>query len=205
MDQTQLQNKLARLMPPPAPTSGWGLARIMSAANLLGPVADDRMAEAEAELVLGATIDDGEIVADPDGASGLWLDRWGAAFGVPRYLSETDESYGPRILAEVVNAGSTNYGMAGLIDRLLGISGTQVLDGDGFFSVYRLNDGHRLNGNHRLAWFSGYNVGDLWSTFVVILPSLPEGRTVAEVRTLINRRRAAGVRCLAITFAQITE
>ena len=136
---------------------------------------------------------------DVPGAAGVFLNQWGRTLQVPRYESELDQSYARRIVEEVISPSTTNMGLAALIDRLLGMTGTRVLEGESFFTSIRLNDGHRLNGGKRLMGFGGFGAETLWNTFVVVLPAaMPDVSSQEQVVALIDRRRGAGNRLLAI-------
>lgn len=127
------------------------------------------------------------------------MDTWGRVLQVPRYPGETDATYAQRIVVEAIAASTTNYGMAALIDRLLGVTGTRVVEGEAFFKVVRLNDGGRQNDGGRMMGFGAFGAESLWNTFLVILPGpIPAGRTHEDVAELVDRRRAAGTRLLAI-------
>lgn len=133
------------------------------------------------------------------GASDIFLNAWGKALQVPRYASETDQPYARRIVDEVISPSTTNMGLAALIDRLLGMSGTRVMEGEGFFGSVRLNDGHRLNSGKRLMGFGAFGAESLWNTFIVVLPApLPDTASEQATIALIDRRRGAGNRLLAI-------
>jgi hypothetical protein len=138
-------------------------------------------------------------VDDVPGAAGVFLNQWGRTLQVPRYDSELDQAYARRIVEEVISPSTTNMGLAALIDRLLGMTGTRVLEGESFFTSLRLNDGHRVNGGHRLMGFGGFGAETLWNTFVVVLPAaMPDISSQEQVVALIDRRRGAGNRLLAI-------
>lgn len=137
--------------------------------------------------------------ADGDGAEGVFLNQWGKVLQVGRYDGETDADYRVRIVLEVISPSTTNIGLAQLIDKLLGMTGTRVIEGEGFFGNLRLNDGHRLDAGERLMGFGGFGAETLWSTFVVITPEpIASEAEDAAVRDLCDRRRAAGNRLLAI-------
>jgi hypothetical protein len=136
---------------------------------------------------------------DAPGAAGVFLDQWGRNLQVPRYGGELDQSYARRMVEEVISPSTTNMGLAALIDRLLGTTGTRVLEGESFFTSIRLNDGHRLNSGKRLMGFGGFGAESLWNTFVVVLPAaMPDVSSQEQVVALIDRRRGAGNRLLAI-------
>ena len=138
-------------------------------------------------------------VDDVPGAAAVFLNQWGRILQVPRYDAELDQSYARRMVEEVISPSTTNMGLGALIDRLLGMTGTRVLEGESFFTSLRLNDGHRLNGGHRLMGFGAFGANTLWNTFVVVLPAaLPDPKSEEQVVALIDRRRGAGNRLLAI-------
>lgn len=137
--------------------------------------------------------------ADGQGAEGVFLNLWGKALQVGRYDGETDADYRVRIVLEVISPSTTNMGLAQLIDRLLGMDGTRVIEGEGFFGNLRLNDGHRLNEGERLMGFGAFGAESLWNTFVVITPEPITSEEQSDaVRALCDRRRAAGNRMLTI-------
>jgi hypothetical protein len=136
---------------------------------------------------------------DVPGAAGVFLNQWGRNLQVPRYEGELDQSYARRMAEEVISPSTTNMGLAALIDRILGMTGTRVLEGEGFFGSIRLNDGRRLNSGKRLMGFGAFGAESLWNTFIVVLPSpLPDTASEQAVIALIDRRRGAGNRLLAI-------
>lgn len=137
------------------------------------------------------------------GASDIFLNMWGKALQVPRYSSETDQPYARRIVDEVISPSTTNMGLAALIDRLLGMSGTRVMEGEGFFGSVRLNDGHRLNAGKRLMGFGAFGAESLWNTFIVVLPAAQtDPDKLKELEKLIDRRRGAGNRLLAVVWVE---
>ena len=190
--------RLRRLLPPPAPVQGWGTVRLMAAARALGTRSKERFAEAMAELRLGAKLDQqtGEVGPDAPGASGFWLDDWGKVLGTPRMAGEADSFYAPRIITEVTTPGTTNQGLAKIIDLAAGTSGTRVVEAYNFFEVHRLNDGHRLNSGVRLMGMGAGGTDSLWNCFLVLLATSNYDRD--RVVDACNRRRAAGTRLLDI-------
>jgi hypothetical protein len=214
-----LTSRMIGTMPLPAPESGprFSRARLWAKA-----VADNETQTAAAieQMKLPATLE--RVDANPTvwteessagwrflsadaipGASDVFLNLWGRALQVPRYNSETDQPYARRIVDEVISPSTTNMGMGALIDRLLGMTGTRVIEGEGFFSTIRLNDGHRLNAGKRLMGFGAFGAESLWNTFIVVLPSPLVNLSIEkDLIALIDRRRGAGNRLLAIVWNQ---
>ena len=224
-----LQARMVATMPLPEPTAGvrFGRVRLFAASVGENPIAvvsgvsvkghEPQMGDALEMLLEGAVLErcdanptvwDEEhsalwwfraVADDGAGAKGLFLDQWGRILQTPRYQSETDTPYSKRILLEVISPSTTNKGLAALIDLLLGVTGTQVLEAEDFLNVVRLNDGHRMNNGVRFMAFGAWGAESFWNTFVVILPSaIPAGHTEDEIEALIDRRRAAGTRLLTI-------
>jgi len=138
--------------------------------------------------------------ADPDdGAAGTFLDWWGSMLQVPRNAGETDASYAQRIPQAVMIPGTTNMGMGLLIDQLLGITGTVVLDAASFFATnnLRLNDQHRMNDGLRLSPSHVYAVTSTWNCFIVRLPIEISEAVNSQINLLVDRVRAAGNRKVA--------
>lgn len=210
-----LTSRMIGTMPLPAPESGPRFSRVKLWAKA---VLDNETQDAAAiqQMKLPATlvrVDANPTVwteessagwrflsaDDLPGASDVFLNLWGKALQVPRYDTETDQPYARRIVDEVISPSTTNMGLAALIDRLLGMSGTRVLEGEGFFGSVRLNDGHRLNSGKRLMGFGAFGAESLWNTFIVVLPApLPDTASEQAVIALVDRRRGAGNRLLAI-------
>jgi hypothetical protein len=134
------------------------------------------------------------------GAGSVFLDWWGRMLQVPRNPAEADADYSKRILAEVIAPAITNKGMALLLDSMLGLTGTQVVEAISYYVSYsiRLNDDHRLNDGERFAGYFSFAVASLWNCFIVILPGeIPSGFTTDDINRLVDRRRAAGCRKIA--------
>lgn len=148
-------------------------------------------------------------VTTSGGAKGIFLDAWGRVLQVPRNPGEADAAYERRILADFVEPGTTNVGMAKLIDRSLGVTGTSVVESVGMLDFSQLDDGHRLDDGRRLDDGLASSMGassrdDLWSTFLVVLPvgGYPSGKSQADVLAIVDRHRAAGTRLLGVTIAR---
>jgi hypothetical protein len=229
-----LQERMVKTMPLPEPREGvrFGRVRLCAAALAGNPIAfvqglpvkghEAQVENALEMMSLGAIlerVDENPTDWDRDrsanwrfrgttdtrpGANGVFLNQWGSVLQVPRYSNETDAHYATRIVNEVISPSTTNIGLAILIDRMLGISGTQVVEGASFLKGVRLNDGGRqgtgLTGG-RLMGFGAFGASSLWNTFIVILPeAIPLGHTQREVEELVDRRRAAGTRLLSISL-----
>ena len=231
-----LQGRMIKTMPLPAPVSGprFGRIRIAAAALAWTYTSGDtetlcheaQTANAIAQMWMPAKLEripvyqfDGTpvpadswdvatsgywvfqpVTSGVPGAGGPFLDWWGKMLQVPRVPEEIDSTYGQRILSEVISPGITNMGMALLIDTMLGMTGTQVVEADNFFTALtlRLNDLHQLDTGLRLAGILSNQVTDLWNCFLVILPGeIPAGFTPADINRLVDRRRAAGCRKVA--------
>jgi hypothetical protein len=134
------------------------------------------------------------------GASDVFLDRWGKMLQVPRILNESDSDYGLRMVTTIIQPSTTNLGLGLLIDQLLGITGTRVLDSQDFFSGVdiRLNDGRRINDGWRLTPNVAFGVAGTWNCFMVVLPvEIPAGFTNKQINALVDQKRAAGNRKVA--------
>jgi hypothetical protein len=221
-------DQMLRVMPNPRPKDGVRLARArLEAAGIAAitlelpdttpvPCQEVQMANALEQAREGATLE--RVDADPTnwdpatagdwrfnavddapGAADYWLDRWGAILQVPRVPTEADDVYSKRILREVIAPGLTNIGMALLIDAALGITGTLVVEAADYFESIRYDDGHRLDDGVRFSPIGAFGTDSLWNCFVVLLPEpIPGGHTDQEILDLIDRRRAAGTRLLAM-------
>lgn len=134
------------------------------------------------------------------GAEAEWLDAWGNVLGVARRVGEGDYPYSLRILTEVGLPGASNYGMGSIVDGALGVDGTEVLEADEVFQFIRYNQpGIRSNAGNRLNQAGGIE-GSGAGCFVVMLPTYlsSTGWTLEELRGLVNRRKAAGTRMVAV-------
>jgi hypothetical protein len=141
------------------------------------------------------------------GAATVFLDWWGSMLQVPRNPGESDDAYRQRIPITVMRPCTTNLGMALIIDQLLGLTGTLVVDAASYFSTIaiRLNDGNRMNDGLRLGPSLLFGVTATWNCFIVILPAeIPGGFTNEQINTLVDRIRAAGNRKIA-TFTPSTQ
>ena len=213
----QMLAKLLRLMPPPAPQKGWGLVRMMAAAQILGPIAEYRMVEAQYGLRLGATqsrIDNAptswatapstwafEVQGEVGGAQSFYLDAWGNILGVPRILNEPDSHFRQRILFQAAQASQTNQGLASTIQNATGVQGVQVLDAATLVPPCLLNDGKtRLNGGARLnnQYFGN---GNLNCCFYTVVPGPFDEPSLMRI---VQRSKAAGTRHLGILARPVT-
>lgn len=212
-----LTTRMIGTMPLPAPESGPRFSRVRLWAKA---VLDNEVQQAAGieQMKMPATLE--RVDANPTvwteessagwrfasadsvpGAAGIFLNMWGRALQVPRYADEADQPYARRIVDEVISPSTTNMGLAALIDRLMGMTGTRVVEGEGFFRAIRLNDGHRLNSGKRLMGIGAFGADSLWNTFVVVLPTEPtNGSRFEELPRLIDRRRGAGNRLLAVVW-----
>ena len=139
-------------------------------------------------------------VAAPPGASGVFLDRWGRMIQVPRISTETDAQYAKRIIAESISPSCTNVGMALLIDLVLGVTGTRVIEASNFDTPQlHYNAGLRYNNGLRYMPIHLFNAPSYWNTFIVFLPvDLPHNSFTNEnVNDIVNRHKAAGNRKIA--------
>ena len=207
----QMLAKLLRLMPPPAPAQGWGLARFMVEAQELGPVEENRQTQAQYGLRLGATqvrtdaatsdwttdpaswIFGGQAV--PGGAQGNFLDSWGNLLGVPRIAGEADVAYGPRIIFQAAQASQTNRGLAATLEDYLGCTGVQVIDANSILSPWRLNNNAGRLDNACCVNNEGYGHGNLNCCFFIIVPG---NFNKAACLAFVAANKAAGTRLLDI-------
>ena len=184
----------------------------------LGTNVPAQLDKAEKQLHLGAFLvrsDGGNWTTDPyswtftiqanaAGAGGAYLDRWGQTLGVPRFNGEADLAYAPRILAEITRPTTTNGGLERVIDDALGISGTRVLDGITPFK--RFNSGRRFSGTKPTTKVRVFGLpatigtASLGCCFLVSIPTTP-ATTQAEIERIIQRRKPAGTRLLAVGYA----
>ncbi len=223
-----LQERMIQTMPLPRPEDPVRTAIIRLAAAAVGeapiqatptevPGHEQEMGRAIAQANLGAVL--ARVDAAPTnwseassatwrftaqadtmaGAESDWLDAWGRILQVPRYNGEIDLNYRLRIANEVIAPSTTNMGLALMVDRLLGVQGTIVLEGEGFFGNRRLNDGHRMNNGGRLMALGAFGADSLDNTFVVITPIPVQDQQEQDVADLCDRKRAAGNRLLTIT------
>lgn len=217
--------KLRRFLPPPPPDRGWGFVRQCAEAQFLGPLSDDQASLGESQLLFPAILsketyqgDGGTYTWDWSadehtwtftptaspyygGATGDWLDMWGATFAVPREPNESDALYSIRILAELLRPTTTNVGMAQAIDQGLGVTGTEVLEAETALTIYRLNSpGKRLNSYApRRLNMAGIMGENLWACFLVRIPSGAQvPYDASTVERMVARRKAAGTRLLGV-------
>lgn len=213
--------RLKALLPPPAPTHGWGQVRLHAEAFQFAHDVEEQVRRAKAQLRLGATLirTDG---ADPrwdvtqalawrfsarledEGAGGPTLDVWGRALAVPRFPHESDPRYARRILAELIRPSTTNLGMAQVLDDSLEIRGTQVLDSASALKLDRFDTGKRFNAGLRFWGFDRMDVS-MEATFVVFLPLADYGAYAKrDIEAILDRRKAAGTRLLRLVTAGLS-
>jgi hypothetical protein len=158
-------------------------------------VADGDWALADAAYWTFTPAADGAI-----GAAGFFLDWWGRLLQVPRAHGESDAAYAQRIPITVMRPGTTNVGMAMLIDQLLGTTGTVVIDAQTYFSAIaiRLNDYHRMNDAWRLGPSMIFGVTVTWNCFFVLLAATGYASDVPNILAQIDQVKAAGNRMIAI-------
>lgn len=178
---------------------------------------DQQAAEAELQLAFPSTlqrVDTASTVWDPvqatqwrfspvasPGASDFFLDLWGRTLTVPREPEETDASYAPRVLREILRPTVTNMGLADAINQGLGITGTEVLDAGSFFTIVRFDEGDIFDdGSVDLVLDSASGLADTpWCCLVVriyVEPTSPYDFNTIE--RIVDRNKAAGTRLLAV-------
>lgn len=89
--------------------------------DFLAPIADE-LANAKAGVVAAL---DQMLLSSADGE---WLDEWGGHFGIPRLTLESDEIYGARIIAELIQPKCNNVAMSNAIGLYVGGLAATVTD-----------------------------------------------------------------------------
>lgn len=134
-------------------------------------------------------------------ASLEWLDELGGYYGIPRLAGELDNSYGPRIIAEVLRPRANNVAMEAAIKEFTGQSAT-VTDVVLYGPTFPLFNGAiNFDGSHT------YNAESvpLYGLFDVEYGyDLLNGGDISNfaqvVRDLINRLRDAGTHLRALNL-----
>ena len=211
-----IRGRLRRLIPPPAPDSGWLFAFLRIIAHELGDTEVAQITSAEQQMRLGrqlTRIDAGpnNWATDPftwrfgtinePGAEQAFLDAWGEILSVPRSRDELDATYASRILSEITRPGTVNLGMAQTIDEATGVTGTQVLEAGDVLTVYRLNSpGLRMNApTKRFNSAGDLPGGQTAACFVVRVPAwLQAPYDTSTIQRIANRRKAAGTRLIGV-------
>jgi hypothetical protein len=141
-----------------------------------------------------------ENTANP-GATGVFLDRWGRTLQVPRYTSESDTKYAKRIISETILPANTNIGIAVLVDDMLGLTDSYVIEASSFnnLSLIRYDDSLRMDDGLRYSAIHLFNAPSYWNCFVLFISvDLPyNGYTNEDITNLINRHKSAGNRKIA--------
>lgn len=154
-----------------------------------------------------------QIAAAPDQldlnkGSGVWLDEIGGYYGVTRSLNETDEVYGPRVIAEALRPRSNNVALEAAIKVYTGQDAT-VTDVEEYGDAFPLHDGE-IDYDGTQVHDSG--VATLYGLFDVEYGfDLENGTDItafqSELRKLIGRLRAAGthLRALALQSSSLAD
>lgn len=141
-------------------------------------------------------------------ASDMWLDEWGAYYGVPREAGERDASYGPRIIAEVLRPRGNNVAIEAAIKAYTGQQ-TSVTDVIQWTPTTPL-----FNGAYNFDGSKTYNAhsSPIYGLFDVdygydLLDGTDFNSFANTVRALIERLRDAGthLRSLTLTASQISD
>lgn len=145
---------------------------------------------------------------DLNKGSGVWLDEIGGYYGVTRSLNETDEVYGPRVIAEALRPRSNNVALEAAIKVYTGQDAT-VTDVVEYGDAFPLHDG-AIDYDGTQVHDSG--VAALYGLFDVEYGfDLENGTDItafqSELRKLIGRLRAAGthLRALALQSSALAD
>lgn len=141
-------------------------------------------------------------------ASGEWLDELGGYYGVPRLQSESDVSYGPRIIAEVLRPRGNNVAIEAAIKTYTG-QVAKVTDVVTFSSPVPAYNGaitHNGAASYNAASGPAYGLFDVEYGYDLI-----NGGSITEfaatIRSLLSRLRDAGthLRALTLTGSALTD
>lgn len=142
-------------------------------------------------------------------AGDVWLDELGGYYGIPRLAAETDASYGPRIIAEVLRPRANNVAMEAAIKVFTGQAATvtDVVEWAATFPTY--DSEIHYDGSHNYASSTNYPRYGLFD--VQYGYDLINGGSFAAfqqtVTDLINRLRDAGthLRSLSLVGGTISD
>lgn len=141
-------------------------------------------------------------------ADGEWLDSLGTLYAVPRMAGETDGSYGPRIIAEVLRPKSNNKAMELLIQAVTGqsVTVTDVSENSPPFPQH--NGAVKRDGTYHYTSITGvlYGLFDVVVGYDLLGGSDP-ATFEATCAALANRIRAAGtyLRSLSLTGSILSD
>lgn len=137
-----------------------------------------------------------------------WLDELGDYYGVPRIEGENDQSYGPRIIAEVLRPRSNNVAMQEAIKVFTG-QDALVTDVTLYGDTFPLYDGAI---QHDGAWVYNAEAQPLYGLFDVQYGyDFINGGDITQfheiVRGLVGRLRSAGthLRSLQLSGSDLTD
>jgi hypothetical protein len=134
-------------------------------------------------------------------ASDAWLDELGGYYGIPRIAGEPDESYGPRIIAEVLRPRGNNVALEMAIKTFTGQDAT-VTDVEFTAGGTNFYDGtytHNAAINHSdTAAVNQYGLFDVEYGYDLINAPGDFSEFATIVRGVINRLRDAGTHLRAL-------
>lgn len=141
-------------------------------------------------------------------ASDDWIDELGSYYDVPRQQGENDESYGPRIIAEVIRPRANNVAMEKAISYYTG-QATKVTDvviyGDAF-PIY--NGAIRRNSEYKFQASAvlRYGLFDVQYGYDLLSGS-DQLEFAKRIRSIIDRLRAAGthLRSLLLQTGSVSD
>lgn len=169
--------------------------------KLLDPMAAEL---SQAQLAVTAALDQMSIPT----ADGEWLDEWGNFCNTPRIPGESDASYWPRIIVEVLRPRANNIAIAMAIKEAFGqnVEVHDVIVWD--HPVWKFDGTVLLDGSHTLSASSAVRYG-LFD--VVVGYDLENGGSQLEfsnaIKAFVNRFRAAGtqLRTLALSGVNLSD
>lgn len=142
---------------------------------------------------LADDLDEGARQFDLRTATAAWLDWWGSIYGVPRDTLENDTRYRARILYSTVKPRTNNVALENAILAILGVAAT-VADVLPNGPLRARSTGVTVL--DRL-WSGQARPGRLWPgygpQFTVTVPGATDDLTIARIRALVGKFKAAGV------------
>lgn len=125
-------------------------------------------------------------------AAGQWLDWWGTLYGVARLDGQGDDAYRARITYLTTRPRTNGVAIAAAIAALCGVTAT-LTDGSPLGTSLGIPDSTSALD---VTWSAASTAGRFWPgyppRFVVHLPTGTDAATIAAVRALVERLRAAG-------------
>ncbi|HCE08618.1 MAG TPA: hypothetical protein DEQ40_08460 [Oxalobacteraceae bacterium] len=141
-------------------------------------------------------------------AAGIWLDEIGGYYAVPRITGESDSSYGPRIISEVLRPRANNVALEAAIKAFTGQQ-TSVVDASvPSFSVPIFNAAQTFNGGnlYNSTGSFQYNIFDVSVGYDLLFGGDPT-TFKNTVTAVVDRLRDAGthMRSLLLTGSIVSD